>query len=32
MVWLTQGRYWGKTAIDMHEDTKKELRSIGYIQ
>ncbi len=32
LVWLTEGRYGGETAIDLSEETKKELRAIGYIQ
>jgi arylsulfatase A-like enzyme len=32
LVWLTQGRYGGGTAIDMNEETRRELRAIGYIQ
>ena len=32
LVWLTEGRYRGQTAIEMNEETKRELRAIGYIQ
>lgn len=32
LVWLTQGRFRGETAIDINEETRKELRAIGYIQ
>lgn len=32
LVWLSEGQYRGETAIEMNEETKKELRAIGYIQ
>lgn len=32
LVWLTEGRYSGETAIDMSEETKRELRALGYVQ
>jgi arylsulfatase A-like enzyme len=32
LVWLTEGRYRGETAIELNEETRKELRAIGYIQ
>ncbi len=32
LVWLSEGQYRGETAIEMNEETRKELRAIGYIQ
>ena len=32
LVWLTQGRFRGDTAIDINDETRRELRAIGYIQ
>ena len=32
LVWLSESRYRGETAIQLDEETMKELRAIGYIQ
>jgi arylsulfatase A-like enzyme len=32
LVWFEEARYTGDTAIDLDEQTKKELRALGYIQ
>ena len=32
LVWLSEGRYRGETAIKLNKETQKELRAIGYIQ
>jgi arylsulfatase A-like enzyme len=32
LVWYSESRYTGETAIKLDEETKKELRALGYIQ
>ena len=32
LVWLTEGKFRGETAIELNDETKRELRAIGYIQ
>ena len=32
LIWLTESKYRGETAIEINDETKKELRAIGYIQ
>jgi arylsulfatase len=32
LVWLSEGTYRGETAIELNEETRRELRAVGYIQ
>jgi hypothetical protein len=32
LLWYEESRYKGDTSVSLDEETKKELRALGYIQ